>query len=323
MSSLTRGVPNVDDLLASTLDHYREDLFEQWYKGNKITKQLFNAGSIEEVDGGNDIVRNIAFQKGSTVAKITATSAISVNPAQQFTQAKFLFSGLGGSVLLLDWEEAQNSGKSKLFDLLTERVNNVKEEMQQQFEAFALASVTADTTSIWSLLDIVDSSNPSVGNYGDISRSAYSWWQATEIASGSMATQGLEDIRTGYNTVSRAGMDPVTFLVTTQTVYEAYQARLTTFEQLVSSDEKQGDLEFDSLAFSKKPFFFSEQMPTGVLLGINGKRTKLVVNKNMKFKQQPFVRSQGGQNKAAIIQLMCQLVCTRPASNFKLTGLTA
>lgn len=321
MSSFTRGVGNVDDLLSSTLDHYRDELFEQWYKGNKITKQLFKAGSLDEIDGGNDIVRNVNYQKGNTVAKITSTSPIPVNPAQQFTQMRVGWSGLGGSLVLLDWEEAQNQGKSKMFDLLAERTSNVREEMDQQFEAFALASATADTTSLWSLLDIVDSSNPSVANYGDIDRSTYTWFGATEAASGSMATQGLEDIRTAYHTTSRAGMDPISFLVTTQTVYEAYQARLTNFERLVPSDK--GDLEFDALAFMNKPLFFAEQMPTGILLGINAKHTKLVVNKNMKFKNQPFVRQQGGQNKAAIIQLMCQLVCTRPASNFKLTGLTA
>lgn len=321
MSSFTRGVTNVNDLLASVLDDYRDGVAEQWYKGNRITKQFFKAGSIEEIDGGNDIVRNINYQKGGTVAKIISTTSIPVNPNQQFTQMRVAWSGLGGSIVILDWERAQNSGPGKMFDLLAKRLDNVREEMNQQFESFALASATADSTSLWSLVDIADSSNPAAGNYGDIDRSSYSWWQATEVASGSMATQGLEDIRTAYNTVGRAGMDPVSFLVTTQTVYEAYQARLTNFEQLVPSNA--GDVEFDSLAFSRKPLFFSEVMPTGVLIGVNTKHTKLAVNKNMKFKQQPFVRAQGGQNEAAVIQLQCQFVCERPASNFKLTGLTA
>ncbi len=321
MSSFTRGPANVDDLLASTLDDYRKDLTEQFYKGNKITKELMKSGSIEEIDGGNDIVRNVAYQAGGTVAKITSTSAVSITQAQEFTQARFPWAAIGGSVVLGDWEKAQNSGKGKLFDLLAERVANVREEMNQSFESFALASATADLTSIWSLVDINDSANPGVGNYGDIDRSAYTWWAATEAASGSMATQGLEDIRTAYHTTSRAGMDPVSFLVTTQTVYEAYQARLTNFEQLVPTDK--GDLEFDSLAFMRKPLFFSEVMPTGVLLGINAKHTKLVVNKNMMFSKTPFVRTQGGQSEASLIRLMCQIVCVRPASNFKLTGLTA
>lgn len=321
MSSFTRGPANVDDLLAATLDNYRDGLAEQFYKGNKITKEMMKAGSIEEVDGGNDIVRQINYQKGNTVGSITSTSSISVSPQQQFTAARWAFGGIGGSVVLLDWEEAQNAGKSKMFDLLTERVNNVREEMDQKMEYLLVGAVTAASTDIWSLLDVVDSANPSVANYGDIDRSSYSWWGATEAASGSMATVGLEAIRTAYHTTSRAGMDPVNFLITTQTVYEAYQARLTVHEQLVRGDK--GDLEFDSLAFMNKPLYFSEQMASGVLLGVNAKHTKLVVNKNMKFKQQPFVRTQGGQNKAAIIQLMCQVVCTRPASNFKLTGLTA
>lgn len=321
MSSFTRGPSNVDDLLSSALDKYRNELFEQWAKGNKITKKLFEAGSIREIDGGNDIVEHINYQAGGTAAWTAKNGTVSVSPSQQFTDAKFKLVMLMGSVVLYDWEEAQNAGNPKMFGLLEERMNNLKEEMNQAFQTAALASSTPNANTLWSLLDIIDSADPSLANYGDIDRDSYTWWASTETASGSMATQGLEDMRTAYNTTSREGTDPIGFLVTTQTVYEAYNARLTVHEQLAPTDK--GDLEFDSLAFMKKPLFFSDAMQSGVMLGVNPKHTKLVVNKNMKFKNQPFVRAQGGINKAAIVQLMCQLVCTRPRSNFKLTGLTA
>ena len=321
MSSFTRGPANVDDLLSSTLDKYRNELFEQWVKGNRITKNLFKAGSIREIDGGNDVVEHLNYQAGGTAAWTAKNGTVSVNPAQQFTDARYKLCMLIGSVVIYDWEEAQNAGNPKMFDLLDERMKNLKEEMNQAFQTAALASSTPNTSTLWSLLDIIDASNPSLANYGDIDRSSYTWWAATEVASGSMATQGLEDMRTAYNTTSREGTDPVGMIFTTQTIYEAYNARLTVHEQLTSSDK--GDLEFDTLAFMKKPVSFSDVMPSGTMIGINDKHTKLVVNNKMKFKNQPFVRTQTGLSKAAQIQLMCQLVCTRPASNFKLTGLTA
>ncbi|MCO5759883.1 MAG: phage major capsid protein, partial [Chromatiaceae bacterium] len=301
MSSISRGPSNIDDLLSSTLDDYRPKLTEQFYKGNVVTRKLFEAGSIQEIDGGNEIVRNIAYQDGGTVAKITRSSSINISQAQEFTQARYPWSAIGGSVVIGDWERAQNSGNGKLFDLLAERVANVREEMDQQFEAFALASSTADTTSLWSLLDIIDASDPVVANYGDIARASYSWWAATETASGSMASQGLEDIRTAYHTTSRAGMDPVGLLVSDQASYLSYQGRLTPFEQLAPTDK--GDLEFESLAFLRKPYSYSEVMPAGTLLGLNLKHTKLVVNKNMKFSKTPFVRTQDGQSEASLIRL--------------------
>lgn len=320
MSSFTRGSSNVDDLLSSTLDIYRNDLFEQWAKGNIITKKLFKDGSIREVDGGNDVVEHINYQKGNTAAWTAKNGTVSVAPNQQFTDATFPLVMLMGSVVLYDWEEAQNAGKSKMFDLLEARLSNLREEMDQAFESAVISAVTPNTNTVWSLLDIVDASNPGIGNYGQIDR-ANAYWQATETASGSMATQGLEDMRTAFMSVSKGLTDPVNLLLTTQTLYTAYQARLTPVERLAQGDK--GDLEFDSLAFHGKPLVFSEVCASGVLLGLNTKYLKLVVNKNMKFKNQPFVRSQGGINKASIVQLMCQLVCTRPASNFKLTGMTA
>lgn len=136
-----------------------------------------------------------------------------------------------------------------------------------------------------------------------------------------MATQGLEDIRTYFLTSSRDLTDPVNMMVTTQTLYEAYQARLTPFEQLVKTDT--GDLEFPHLAFHGKPVFFSNRLASGLWLGINTKYTRMKINKNLKFKNQPFVRIPGGQSKSALVQTQCQMICTRPASNFKLTGMTA
>lgn len=321
MSSFSRGPSNVDDLLSSTLDKYRNELFEQWAKGNVLTKKLLKDGAIREIDGGNDVVEHLNYQLGGTAAWTAKNGTVSVSPAQQFTDATFPLKMLMGSVVLYDWEEAQNAGQPKMFDLLEARLNNLREEMDQAFEYAAIAAVTANTSTMWSLLDIVDSANPGVANYGGIDRSTYTWFQAYEAASGSMSTQGLEDIRLAYTTTSRGMTDPVAFHITTQTLYNAYNARLISYERLAPKD--QGDLEFDSLAFHGKPVLFSEQCASGLWFGINSKYTKLVVNKNMKFKNQPFVRAQGGINKASIVQLMCQLISTRPASNFKLTSMTA
>jgi hypothetical protein len=172
------------------------------------------------------------------------------------------------------------------------------------------------------LYDIVDSSDPSLGALGDIARASYTWWQSTETASGSFSTQGLEDLRTASTTVSRSGMDPVNLHITTQAIFNYYKARLTPHEMFVNSTAK-GDLEFSSLAFENAPVVQDAVAVAGTWLGINTKYLRFRVNKNMNFLQQPFVRGKGDQYKSAIVQTMCQLTCTRPKSQFKLTGITA
>jgi hypothetical protein len=246
---------------------------------------------------------------------------VSVAINQILTDAKFKWAVLAGSVGITDREEAQNKGKSAMLNLMETRVKNLENTFKDRLEDAFGDSSTDSTDVMWSLPDVVDSSDPSIGSFGDIPRATYSWWQATETASGSMATQGLEDIRTAYYTTGRSLTDPVNLMLTTQTLYEAYQARLTPTERLVNASK--GDLEFEHLAFANKPVFFSENLSSGLWLGLNTKYLRLRINKNMKFKNQPFVREPGGIKKSSVVELMCQLTCTRPASNFKLTSMTA
>lgn len=321
MSSFTRGVANVDDLLTTTMDKYRDKLTEQWLGGYPITKKMLDGGNVDEIDGGNDIIEHIEYQDNDTADWIGVNGSVSVAVNQILTDCRFAWTMLAGSVGITDREEAQNKGQPAMLNLLETRIKNLENTFRSKLEtAFGQAS-TPNANTIWSLPDIVDASNPTIGNFGDIDRSSYSWWQATETASGSMATQGLEDIRTAFHTVSRSMMDPVNLMLTTQTLYTAYQARLTPFERLAPTDK--GDLEFNTLAFMGKPVFYSDQLASGLWLGLNTKYLKLKILKGAKFVNKPFVREPGGIKKSSVIELMCQVVCTRPASNFKLTGMTA
>lgn len=321
MSSFTRGPANVDDLLTATLDNYREKLTENWLGGFPITKKMMDGGNVDELDGGNDIIEHIEYQDNDTAAWVGVNGSVGVAINQIMTDARFAFVMLAGSIGITDREEAQNKGKPAMLNLMETRVKNLENTFKAKLETAFGASSTPNSDTMWALADIIDSSNPTIGNFGDIDRSTYTWWGATETASGSMATQGLEDIRTAYHTVSRSMTDPVNVMLTTQTLYNAYQARLTPVERLTPGDK--GDLEFTTLAFNGKPVFYSDQLASGLWLGMNTKYLRMKVLKTCKFKNQPFVREPGGIKKNAVVELMCQLTCTRPASQFKLTGMTA
>ena len=307
-----------DDLITSTLDNIRDGLTEQWAMGNILTKKLMERGNMDELDGGNQLVENIEYQGSTTTGWVSSSAIVPVGITPILKQATFLWAVLAGSIGIDDHEMAKNSGKHQMVNLLTARINNVKEQFDQDLELALVGQTTPNADTMWSLLDIIDASNPALANFGGINRDTFAFWQATEIVSGAFATQGLEDMRTGQLTVSKGGKEKPDLYISTQAIYEAYLARLTPFERLA----KTADLEFNHVAFDGKPFVFSEQMTAQTLLGINTKYTRLKINKKMKFLNQPFTRAEGGQSKSAVIQLMAQLTSRRPASNFKLTSVS-
>lgn len=320
MSDFTRGLPNVDNILASTLNEYREGLQEQWVQNNILLKHM-EKDAKDVIDGGISIIENLEYDDNSTVAWVGKTGTVSVAEDQFLTQARFIWATIAGAVTLYDHDLAQNTGKNQLFSLMEAKTRNLQRTFDDQLERALLASSTPDVNTVNSLYDIVDSSDPSLGSLGDIARATYTWWQATETASGSMATQGLEDIRTAAATVARSGSDPVSLHICTQTLYTAYQARLTPFERMTS--KAKGDVEFDSLTFANKPVEFSFAAQSGLWVGLNTKYLRFRINKNMNFLNQPFVRGEGKQYKSSIVQTQSQLTTTRPKSMFKLTGMSA
>jgi hypothetical protein len=320
MADFTRGPANVDNLLATTLQEYRDTMTEQWVSNNVLLK-FMEKEAKEPIDGGVSIIEHLEYDDSDTVGWVGRTDSVSVAENEFLTQARFVWATIAGAVSIYDHDLAKNMGKNQLFSLMEAKLRNVQRTFDDKLERALLAASTANANTINTLYDIVDSSDPSLAALGDIARASYNWWQATETASGSMATQGLENIRTASNTVSRSGMDPVNLHLTTQTIYEAYQARLTPFERFTSNGK--GDLEFDSLAFANKPVVYSFAAQSGTWLGINTKYLRFRINKHMNFLQQPFVRGEGKQYKSAIVQTMCQLTTTRPKSMFKLTSVTA
>lgn len=315
----TRGPAAVDNLLATTLHEQKDQFTEQWVENNVVLKFL-EKESKELIDGGVSIIEPLEYDDNGTVGWVGRTSTVPVTENEFLTHARFAWATIAGALVVNDHDMADNMGKNQIISLSEAKLKNLMRTMDDQLERAILDDSTADANTIWTLYDIVDSANPTLGSLGDISRSTYTWWSATEASSGAMATQGLEDIRTYEATVSRSMSDRPNLHVTTQAMYLAYQARHTPLERF--TDRKVGDQEFDSLAFAKKPVVFSFAAQSGTWLGLNTKYLRFRINKNMNFQQQPWVRGKGEQFKSAIVQTRCQLTVTRPKSMFKLTSLS-
>jgi len=318
--AFTRNPSTVGDLLASTLEKYADELQEQWYKKSVVANKFLSGKGVKDVDGGESIVLRANYQNSGTVQQITRASALPTTQQQMYTTSSLLWAGLAGSIARNDWDIALNSGSPKAFDLFEQDLKNLQEEMAQTLEGILVGAVTVSTSSIWSLLDVIDSSNPGVGNYAGLDRSSYTWWAATETAVTGGLANVIEALRTAHNTASRNGMDPVDFCVTTQTIQEAIAARHTAYLQISSGDK--ADLMFPSIIFNGRPVFYSDQMLADTLLGVNLSHTKLYVAKQMKMKMSAPLRTPSGQDEVRHVRSIMQVVCYRPASNFKLTGLS-
>jgi len=313
-----RITSQLDDVLSATLEDHKTEFQEQFFLNNIVLKKMQQKAE-ERLDGGTQIIRSVVYQAHQSAQWTARNGSVTVGYQNIGTQAIWDWARLTDAVTITDDEEAENAGSNKLWDVLSARIETVRESIDQQLELGMLASSTADANTIWSLYDIVDTADPTLANFGGLDRDTHIWWQATKITSGSMATQGLENMRTGAETVSRSGMEKPNLYVTTLLLFNAYKSRLFPLVQL----GKTGDAEFDHLMFEGYPIVYSHAAQTGVLLGLNTKYLKFIGNKNMMFKNYPFTRAVGGRSRSSVIATMCQLISLRPRSNFKLISMVA
>jgi len=316
--SLTRNPSTVGDLLATTMELYADKLVEQIALLTPVVNKFLKGPGLKEVKGGEAIVLKATYAYSGTAKEINRTSALDSTQAPMHSQAKLDWSGLAGSIVRNDWDAVLNAGPSKMHDLFEADLENLKRELAEKLETTLIGQTTSSAAGIWSLLDIVDSADPSVADYAGLDRDVYTWWASNELASGGIANV-LESMRTGGNTASKNG-DLIDFWVTTQTVYEAYEARNIAQLQLRQGDK--ADLSFPSLLFAGKPVFYSHKMLAATMLGINLNHTKMYVQGDMKMKLSPAVRAVTGQDEVRHIRTILQTVCDRPASNIKITGLS-
>jgi len=316
--SLTRTPSTVNDLLATTLELYADKLVEQTALLTPVTNKFLTGPGLKMVTGGESIVLKVNYANSGTFKTIGRNTALGSTQAPMYSQANLAWSGINGDIVRNDWDAVLNAGSSKMHDLFEADLENLKREMAEGLEKLLIGQVTATTADVWSLLDIVDSADPSVADYAGLDRDVYTWWAGTEIASGGIANV-LESLKKAGHTAGKNG-ELIDFWVTTQTVYEAFEARNVAQLQLRQGDK--ADLAFPSLLVSGKPMFYSQQMVAATALGINLNHTKLYVQNNMKMKLSEPVRSITGQDEVRHIRTILQMVCDRPLSNCKVTGLS-
>ena len=122
-----------------------------------------------------------------------------------------------------------------------------------------------------------------------------------------------------YNSVS-VGNDQPSIIITTQDVYEDYEALLT--DQIRYTDTDVADAGFQNLMFKGAPVTFDGACTSQVMYMLNTKYLQLVGHSDTWFKPTPFVRPTNQDAVYSQILSYGNLTCSNRARQGKLTGVT-
>jgi hypothetical protein len=309
------GNSNFDALLSTTLANYRDQLTDNIFTARPLTYMLNEKGRIRMLNGGTKIVEPLVYAANDTIGSYSGYDTISLTPQTGISAAEYEWKQYAGSISISGIEEAKNNGEQEVINLLEAKVMQLEESLREGFNTMFYGDGTGNSNKNWNGLGNIVEANNTVGN---IDASTNTWWNSYEENTSTALT--LAQMATGYNSVS-VGNDHPDVVLTTQTLYEKYEALLQ--PQLRYTDTKTADAGFQNLLFKASPVMYDVSCTSGVMFFLNTKYLTLVGHSSKWFQQTEFIRPEDLDARYALIMCYGNLTCRNRAKQGKLTAKTA
>lgn len=310
------GNTSFDTILSTTLKNYREQLVDNIFTSRPLFFYLDRDGMIEQ--GGEKIVVPVLGGRNTTAGSYSGADTISITAQTGITAAEYSWKQFAASVFITGLEEAQNYGEHAIIDLLQSKVMQAEESIKEALDEDLVAGDGTGNSSkdFNGLVNLVGTTN-TVGGI-DGSDSDNTWWRSYVSTSATSLT--LADMATAQNTVS-FGNDKPKLILTTQTLYEAYEALLQ--PQQIFQSSQAADAGFDTLMHKGVPVHYDAYTTAGAVYFINTSYLKLVKHTAKWFEPTPFVKPTNQDVRVAQILCYGNLVVMSRRHQGKLLSRTA
>lgn len=315
----THGPANVDTLITTTQENRRGEIHDAFFKDLVILNWLNQKAKVN-IQGGTSVVTHLMTARNTTSTEFSGFGIIPTTPQQGFTTSQAQWKQYGASISVSGREaRIQNAGAQQVFDLVRAKLNQADRTIKSDINTDLFASSQV-TDKIRSLVTLIDATS----TVQDINSTSNSFWQADVNVGGSFAEQGLADMRTLYNDLSKiTPTNPVDGILTTSTVHESYEGSLQPQQRFQTTDTANGS--FNNLMFRTAPVFFDNEATSQVMYFLNSEALELIVSSATDFIVTPFQEAtiKGQDAKVALELVGLELITPNRRMLGKITSVTA
>ena len=353
-SSLT---DDYDAVLTTTLRAMQPRLRDNISRSSKLLAWLDSRGQFRMQDGGERVQIPLMYAQNNTADIYSAYGVLNTTPQDGITSAFFPWSQLSVSIAISRKEERQNSGKSKLLDLLQSKTMQAEVSLKELLNNCITAGYIASSSSLGQftartgamdsgatgplpLAALIDSTASRSVAIGNINGSTYSWWRNQAKSSTASTFAGFKlEMNNLYNSCSKGVQGSPDLGVCDQVSWETYWGSLQTNERYIINDKKTVDIlgGSEALAFRGAALVWDEVVPdtetnanvvdsigsftAGTLFLINSQCMEFVTDSQTDFITTPFVRPENQDAKVAQILWMGALGTNNRRKNGVLYGI--
>lgn len=322
------------DLLSTTWEIFMRKMPSDAIFGDLVLWDVLSKKAHTTKKGGIKILEPLMYAKSTAVGSYSGWDTFDISPQEGLTHAEFDWKFYYLTVAISQEEEDRNSGEAAVIDLLEAKIKQAKMSLADKVNTDLFLDGTGNSSKeITGLALAVDSA----GTYGNIARASNTWWGANETnVGGALAVAGASGLRRMYNDCSLGrGRRTPDFGVTTQIVYEAYEALMDSNMRYSTGGEQNVGFKNQNLRFRDMSLFYDDLCQSGVLYMLNAEFMKLVTfneksggvskgerNDSGDFRLEPFMKPINQAGRVAKAFWAGQLTMSNCRHQGKLTGLT-
>jgi hypothetical protein len=309
-----------DQIVATTLKNYRRKLADNITGQQALIYLLKERGYFEERDGGETIVEPLLLGENTTVASYSGWDILDISPQEGISACEVDWKQIAGSVTINGREEFQNSGsKTKIVSLLESKVKQLEISMRNAVNEQLFGDGTGNGGKDITGINLVVENGAAWSTYGGIDSNTDTIWRNVWLDEG--GALDLASMR-NVNNSCRKGKSRIDLIVTTQDIYEDYEALALANNEIVRTTNKLGDAGFENLEFKGIPMVYDEDCPTGTMLFLNSEYLKMIIGKGKYFTNTPFMRPDDQDSKVSQVLLYCNFVTMNRNRLGRLDGIT-
>ena len=327
-------------LLTMTLRNMERRIRDNISRSNRLANYLDSRGRVRKTDGGERVQVGLMHAQNATADIYAGYGLLNTTPQEGFTSAFFDWSQLSVSIAISRKEERQNSGQSRILNLLEQKTMQAEVTLKELYNNCIVAGrITSSTAAgqflarigkldsgalgplpLAAIVDYTPSRSVSIGN---INGNTYAFWRNQAKASSATTYAGMRiEMDNLYNTCSKGVGGSPDLGISDQVYWETYHNGLQAQERYVVSDQRVIDVlgGSDMLKFRGMTLIWDEVVPdvatnAEVVDGIgsvskstcfflNSESLEIITDSETDFITTPFVRPQDQDAKVAQILWM-------------------
>lgn len=239
------------DLATAGIDNRSREIADNVLGNNPITAQLRKKKRLKPFDGGNSILQELSFTTNPNGGAYSGYDSLPVAPSEVITAAQYQIKQYAVPVTVSGLEEIQNSGRSKLIDLVDSRLEVAESTMANLLETGIYGDGTGYAgKALTGLAAAVEATATAsqTSTYGGISRQNYSFWRNYCVTGQTTNTSAL--IQAVWNTAWGSlvrGADRPDLIVAGAQEWGRYMASLQAIQRF--TEPGSADLGFPTVKF--------------------------------------------------------------------------